>query len=465
MHLSSGSFKVYGAVVSGSTVNGKANNVYLPDGKVISFNGAAMTNTASVGVTMERPGIFTSGYSTYHTGAPSANFFSDDPAYGVGLDGGEAALGITVSYNGNGATGGTAPTDSTLYSVGNTVTVVGNTGNLVKTVSGTDYIFTGWTMTENGTGIVYSPDRPDKTFTIGNTAVTLYAKWELPVARIERTGGTAYYASLKDAINNAGTGEKITLLAEINQTTENPAGDSLAVIDKAVTLDLNGQVITAKGFGTVIAIDGAAVTIIDSDKTNPHTASPVTYTDPITNATVTVNGGVITGGSNSGVRIENGGSLSMSAGTIAGNWAHNYSGGVYVDYNGSFSMSGTASVSGNTAGSDGGGVYVGYNGSFSMSGSASVSGNKAGSNGGGVYFTNSSSVEMSGSASVFGNKAGINGGGVYAGGESLSMSGTASVSGNDGGYGGGVYVFNGSFSMSGSASVSGNKAAVYGGCL
>ena len=40
--------------------------------------------------------------------------------------------GFTVTYFGNGNTGGTVPVDSTVYSSGNTVTVLDNTGSLVK---------------------------------------------------------------------------------------------------------------------------------------------------------------------------------------------------------------------------------------------------------------------------------------------------------------------------------------------
>ena len=78
------------------------------------------------------------------------------------------------------------------------------------------------------------------------------------------------------------------------------------------------------------------------------------------------------------VQVEERGTLSMKAGSmITGNTtASSYSGGgVYVNSNGTFTMSGGA-VSGNTASSypGGGGVYVHSNGTFTMSGGA-VSGN------------------------------------------------------------------------------------------
>lgn len=80
----------------------------------------------------------------------------------------------TVTYNGNGHTGGTAPTDSNSpYNTGATVTVLGNIGNLTKNNS----TFKGWntnqTQANNGT-IQYTQGQ---TFTI-NTNTTFYAVWQ-----------------------------------------------------------------------------------------------------------------------------------------------------------------------------------------------------------------------------------------------------------------------------------------------
>ncbi len=76
----------------------------------------------------------------------------------------------TVTYNGNGATGGSVPIDSTIYLQGQTVTALGNTGSLVKT----GYSFSGWNTWANGFGTPYTPAQ---TFTMGTASVTLYAKW------------------------------------------------------------------------------------------------------------------------------------------------------------------------------------------------------------------------------------------------------------------------------------------------
>lgn len=76
----------------------------------------------------------------------------------------------TVTYDGNGNTSGTAPTDSSSpYNSGSTVTVLGNTGTLAKTGK----TFGGWNTKADGTGTDYAAA---DTFTI-NANTTLYAKW------------------------------------------------------------------------------------------------------------------------------------------------------------------------------------------------------------------------------------------------------------------------------------------------
>ena len=77
----------------------------------------------------------------------------------------------TVTYNSNGSSSGTVPIDGNTYSNGQTVTVLGNTGNLVKT----GYIFGGWNTAANGSGTAYINGQ---TFSMGLANVTLYAIWD-----------------------------------------------------------------------------------------------------------------------------------------------------------------------------------------------------------------------------------------------------------------------------------------------
>ena len=76
----------------------------------------------------------------------------------------------TVTYNGNGNTGGTVPTDNNKYEENAQVTVLGNTSNLVKE----GYTFAGWNTQSDGNGTDYAAGA---TFEITKNT-TLYAKWE-----------------------------------------------------------------------------------------------------------------------------------------------------------------------------------------------------------------------------------------------------------------------------------------------
>ena len=95
----------------------------------------------------------------------------------------------SVTYNGNGTTGGTAPVDpNSPYVSGSTVTVLG-AGTLVKS----GFTFAGWNTAANGSGTSYAAGA---TFAIG-AATTLYAQWTaLPTYSVTyngngTTGGTA----------------------------------------------------------------------------------------------------------------------------------------------------------------------------------------------------------------------------------------------------------------------------------
>ena len=89
---------------------------------------------------------------------------------GVGGVGTNTASAYIVTYNGNGDTSGIVPVDTTNYQEGNTITALGNPGNLVDT----NFTFNGWNTSEAGTGTTYTQGQ---IFTMGTASVTLYAKW------------------------------------------------------------------------------------------------------------------------------------------------------------------------------------------------------------------------------------------------------------------------------------------------
>ncbi len=110
----------------------------------------------------------------------------------------------TVTYNGNGATGGSVPSDPNNYSQGQMVTVLGNPGILVKT----GYTFSGWNTLANGTTSMSS-------VTMGTANVTLYAIWTANGTggnAVTYNGNGATSGSVPIDSNSYVTGETVTVL-------------------------------------------------------------------------------------------------------------------------------------------------------------------------------------------------------------------------------------------------------------
>ena len=115
----------------------------------------------------------------------------------------------TVTYDGNGNTSGSVPVDTTNYVLGQTVTVLGNTGNLVKT----GYSFVGWSTQADGSGATYSQAQ---TFTMGTVNVTLYAKWTThPVYTVTYNGNGNTSGSVPVDSTNYEQGQTVTVLGDI----------------------------------------------------------------------------------------------------------------------------------------------------------------------------------------------------------------------------------------------------------
>jgi uncharacterized repeat protein (TIGR02543 family) len=122
--------------------------------------------------------------------------------------------------------------------------------------------------------------------------------------------------------------------------------NSTLIVDRAVTLDLNGCVLKMTGSGSVIQIkSGGSLTLEDNNASSSHKFTPNSngLWELNNNGTETVLGGVITGGTGTqvpiygpkggGVYIEPEGNLMMNGGSIVGCKA-NYGGGVQIEYDG-----------------------------------------------------------------------------------------------------------------------------------
>ncbi len=274
----------------------------------------------------------------------------------------------------------------------------------------------------------------------------------------------------KDCYNN--------LDKETGKTLEQALKDALAnagapgAKDTEVTLILNGQTLQyqATGYSAIELRGGQTLNIEDAIggggiHGNTSDDSKNLRLIIITNGTVNLKGGTLSGGKAEGggavyVAGENS-QLNMSGGSITGNYAATNGGGVLVEKGGQFTMTG-GSISGNSTNTSnrdvkdesvgqGGGVAVGPNGSFSMSGGV-ISGNTAGE-GGGVFVDRdqidgkdpykSGTFEMTGGA-IDGNTATMGeGGGVYVKGEAEitkgSITNNVTYTHEDLG-GGGIYI-------------------------
>ena len=259
----------------------------------------------------------------------------------------------------------------------------------------------------------------------------------------------------------------VTEISSDMTLTQNISG--YVTITGNVTLDLAGYTITGGGnYSTIIINNGYTLTLIDSStgKTGKITGGGGDAGGGVAvgnNATFNMQGGTISGNTatnGGGVALGGDATFTMSGGTITGNSADN-GGGVYSSGS-SFSMTG-GMISNNSAGGiiyGGGGVLI-QSGNFSMSGTAAITGNDGGGNGGGVYF-GGSTFTMSGGSISGGNHA-SSGGGVYVKSGTFNMTG-GTITGNstDDWAGGGVYTCS-IFNMSGSAAITGNSATTEGG--
>jgi LPXTG-motif cell wall-anchored protein len=158
------------------TYNGNSNTggMVPVDGSSPYASGGAVTVLGNTGMLVKTGYVFTN-WNTVANG--SGTPYSTGNTFGIGANTilyAQWAITFTVTYNANGATGGSVPVDGTSpYASGVTVTVLGNTGSLVKTGN----TFANWNTAANGSGTSYAPSG---TFGIGANTI-LYAQWRAAV--------------------------------------------------------------------------------------------------------------------------------------------------------------------------------------------------------------------------------------------------------------------------------------------
>jgi|GEM_PF-306035 len=76
---------------------------------------------------------------------------------------------LTVTYDGNGSSGGSSPVDSGIYQVGSSLTILG-----ASTLTRTGYSFAGWNTSADGSGTSYTAG---SVITMPSTNLILYTMW------------------------------------------------------------------------------------------------------------------------------------------------------------------------------------------------------------------------------------------------------------------------------------------------
>ena len=168
-------------------------------------------------------------------------------------------------------------------------------------------------------------------------------------------------------------------IVQLNANISLGGGVTLTVA-REVTLDLNGYVLKGSGRSVFEIKDGGHMIVTDSRPTEKHkfwvnnsySYGVWNWNDQGGDEDKTVLGGAITGGydvdGGGGVKVRDGGRLTMNGGNIVGCGSSSAEGGGVKVYDGGvFEMNGNAAIVGCAAQSrDGGGVYVAEKGTFVM---------------------------------------------------------------------------------------------------
>ena len=417
------------------------------------LSGATVTVLGNTG-TLVRTGYTFSGWNTLANGT-GMNYAAGDT---FGISGNTtlyAKWSATVTYNGNGATGGVAPTDaSNPYVAGATVTVLGNSGSLTKT----GYTFNGWNTLANGSGTSYAPGA---TFTIsGNT--TLYAKWlGVPVATAASqvtfssftanwgsvTGATGYYLDVSTDIGftSFATGynnkdvSNVTSVAVTGLSANTPywyrvrAYNTSGTSDNSNTINpttATTRVVTNSSDsdpgslrGTIAAANpGDAITFAAG-----LSSQTITLVTPLViDKDLTINGAgaahltVSGGGATQIFQVTSPVSFTLQNLTIANGAAA--SGAALADTGGATIAISGCTFNGNSATSAGGAIYA--TGTMTIADSL-LSGNSAVS--GGAIYGNSAATVISNTTVA--NNSATNGGGIYLSGGATTLT-NATIAGN-----------------------------------
>jgi uncharacterized protein (TIGR02145 family)/uncharacterized repeat protein (TIGR02543 family) len=168
---------VYGIIYDG---NGKTGGVVPADINKYA-KGTVVTVKGNSGM-LVRDGFTFAGWNAKADGSGTAykggdEFVMPDTAVTLFATWNTEKVLYLFSYDANGAVSGTVPSDPVKYASGEKVAIKGNSGLLAKT----GYVFSGWSTTADGSGVVYTTGTE---ITVETSAVILYALWKAAVYNV-----------------------------------------------------------------------------------------------------------------------------------------------------------------------------------------------------------------------------------------------------------------------------------------
>ncbi|MBK8617324.1 MAG: InlB B-repeat-containing protein [Anaerolineales bacterium] len=291
------------------------------------------------------------GTGTPYTDGASYPFTADITLYAQWT-----ANNNTITFNGNGFTGGSTATQTLATDATAALTANGFTR--------TNYTFAGWATTAGG-AVAYADGA---NYTMGTANVTLYAQWACSSALTVTSNADSGAGSLRQAMTDVCDGGSITFN---NNYTITLASQLPAVSSKTITI--TGQ--------------GAANTIIQANAA-PNTATyrvfEVSAGGNLTLDQLTVRNGRCAGAcatdlTRGGGIYNNGGALTIKNSVISNNSASGTGGGIYIG-TGTLNML-NSNISNNTASTAGG--IGSLTGTVSVTNST-LSGNSASAGGGAI---------------------------------------------------------------------------------
>ena len=322
IYVAGGAFSLSGApAISGNKTGSAASNIYLNSSTIAL---GTLTNTTSYGVSMEKPGVFTSGGGATY----KEKFTSDDSEYEVQISGNELCLssGFTVGFDLGGAAG-TPPTNQEVENGGKATEPTAPTWD--------DHAFAGW----------YNGDTLWNFDTVVTGNMILTAKW-ITNPTVTVTGDTSLTygtdGTLTASVSPAGqnytyqwscNGSEISGAIGASYTIPADTAVGSYTYSCAVTASIDGSSATAS-----VTSPDVTVTVSEKGYDSSFTISDIadqTYTGSQITPEPEVKFGTTTLVNGTDYDLSYGTNINVgtNAGTVTINFTGNYSGSTTVYFN------------------------------------------------------------------------------------------------------------------------------------